>query len=131
MPSTVTAVSMDLLVTTDFPAEQTVTLVPADTIPACVHSDTNVGPTDGSHPRFTNRIVMVRFRPTATLADRQLAIALVNGVVVGGSRASDGSSRVYYVKVADNGSGNGILAAARTLTHLPQVQFAIFEVVFG
>ena len=74
---------------------------------------------------------MVRFRPTATLADRQLAIALVNGVVVGGSCASDGSSRVYYVKVADNDSGNGILAAARTLTHLPQVQFAIFEVVFG
>ena len=126
VPNTVTAVSMDILVTTDFPAEQTVKLVPADTIPAWVHSDTNIGPTDGSHPRFTKRIVMVRFRPTATLADRQLAVALVNGVVVGGSRAG-----VYYVKVADNGSGDGILAAAQTLTHLPQVQFAIFEVLLN
>jgi len=123
VPNTVTAVSMDILVTTDFPAERTVTLVPPNSIPAWVHSDTNVGPTDGSHPRFTKRIVKVAFRPTATLADRQLAVALVNGVVVGGSRAG-----AYYVKVADNGSGDGILAAARTLTHLPQVEFAIFEV---
>ena len=129
VPSTVTAVSMDILVTTDFPAERTVTLVPPDTIPAWVRADTNIGPTDGSHPRFLKRIVEVRFRPTATLADRQLAVALVNGVVVGGSHASDGSLGVYYVKVADNGSGDGILAAAQTLTHLPQVQFAIFKVL--
>jgi hypothetical protein len=127
VPSTVTAVSLDILVTTDFPAEQTVTLVPPDTIPTWVRSDTNMGPTDGSHPRFAKRIVMVSFRPTATLADRQLAVALVNGVIVGGRHAADGSLGVYYVKVADNGSGDGILAAARTLTHLPQVEFAIFE----
>lgn len=126
VPNTVTAVNMDILVTTDFPAEQTVTLLPPDTIPVWVHSDTNVS-ADG--PRFTKRIVKVAFRPTATLADRQLAVALVNGVVVGGRHNPDGSFGVYYVKVADDGSGSGILAAATTLTALPQVQYAVFEVL--
>lgn len=126
VPKTVTAVNMDILVTTDFPAEQTVTLLPPDTIPAWVHSDTNF---TANGPRFTKRIVKVAFRPTATLADRQLAVALVNGVVVGGRHTRDGSSGVYYVKVTDDGSGSGILAASTTLTALPQVQFAIFEVL--
>ncbi|HKT07248.1 MAG TPA: hypothetical protein VJR24_05055 [Gemmatimonadaceae bacterium] len=126
VPNAVTAVSMDILVATDFPAEQTVAILPPDTIPAWVRADSNVS-TDS--PRFSKRIVLVRFRPTATLADRQLAIALVNGVVVGGRHARDGSLGVYYVKVADDGSGSGILEAAKTLTALPQVQFAIFQVV--
>ena len=126
VPNTVTVANVDILVTTDFPAEQTVTLVPPDTIPLWVHSDTNFS-ADG--PRFTKRIVKVSFRPTATLTDRQLAVALVNGVVVGGRHTRDGSLGVYYVKVADDGSGSGILAAATTLTALPQVEFAIFEVL--
>lgn len=128
VPNSVTAVNMDILVTTDFPAEQTVTLLPLDTIPAWVHSDTNV---TADSPRFSKHIVLVAFRPTATLADRQLAVALVNGVVVGGRHSRDGSNGVYYVKVADNGSGSGILAAAKTLTALPQVQFAIFQVALN
>lgn len=109
---------------TDFPAEQTVTLAPPDTIPAWVRSDTNI-----SSDRFAKRIVLVEFRPTATLADRQLAIALVNGVVVGGRRWSDGVRGTYYVKVADDGTGDAILTAAKALTALPQVQFASFEVL--
>ena len=130
VPNTVTAVNMDILVSTDFPAEQTVTMVPPDTIPAWVHSDTNVAPiTDSSAGRFSKRIVEVTFRPTATLADRQLAIGLVNGVVVGGQRSQDGSIGYYYVKVVDDGSGSGILSAAQMLTALPQVQSATFEVL--
>jgi len=75
---------MDILVSTDFPAEQTVTLLPPDTVPAWIHADTNTAPpTDSSGGNYAKRIVIVVFRPTATLADRQLAIALVNGVVVG------------------------------------------------
>lgn len=130
VPNTVTAVNMDILMSTDFPAEQTVTLVPPDTIPAWVHSDTNVAtPTDSSRGNFTKQIVKLRFHQTATLADRQLAVALVNGVVVGGRHNPDGSFGVYYVKVADDGSGSGILAAAKALTALPQVESAIIEVV--
>ena len=130
VPNTVTEVNMDILVSTDFPAKQTVTMVPPDTIPPWVHSDTNVAPiTDSSAGRFSKRIVEVTFRPTATLADRQLAIGLVNGVVVGGQRSQDGSIGYYYVKVVDDGSGSGILSAAQTLTALPQVQSATFEVL--
>ncbi|HEX6807101.1 MAG TPA: hypothetical protein VF118_03890 [Gemmatimonadaceae bacterium] len=125
VPNTVTVLRMNILLTTDFPAEQTVTFVPPDTIPTWVHADTNVS---RDSPRFTKHIVKVRFRPTATLMDRQLAVALVNGVVVGGRHLPDGSFGVYYVKVADDGSGDGILEAAKTLTALPQVESAIFEV---
>jgi len=69
----------------------------------------------------------VVFRPTATLADRQLAIALVNGVVVGGIRTAEGSLGSYYVKVAD-GSEEGVFTAMEALNALPQVQFATLEV---
>ncbi len=128
VPNTVTAVNMDILMTTDFPAEQTVTLVPPDTVAAWVHSDTNVAsPTDSSRGGFSKRIVLVTFRPTATLADRQLAIAIVNGVVVGGDRTPDGSLGYYYVQVSDDGSASGIIAAKQALTALPQVQSATFE----
>jgi hypothetical protein len=117
---------MSILISTDFQAEQTVTLSPPDTLAAWVHSDTNLArPTATSSGNFTKRIVKVRFRSTATLADRQLAIAFVNGTVVGGKRGSGGA---YFVEVADDGTGSGILAAAQRLTALPQVESAIFEV---
>ena len=128
VPNSVTAVSMDIVMTTDFPAERSIAMLPPDTIPAWIHADTNIAPpTDSSRGRYAKRIVIVVFRPTATLADRQLALALVNGVVVGGSHAPDGSFGSYYVKVAD-GSEHGVFTAMRALDALPQVQFATLEV---
>jgi hypothetical protein len=38
-------------------------------------------------------------------------------------------TRHLLLKVADDGTGDGILTAAKALTALPQVQFAIFEVL--
>ena len=132
VPNTVTAVNMDILMTTDFPAEQTVTLVPPDTVAAWVHSDTNIAsPTDSSRGGFSKSIVLVTFRPTATLTDRQLAIALVNGVVVGGDRTPDGRLGCYYVRVSDDGSASGIIAAKEALKALPQVQSATFELLLN
>jgi len=132
VPNTVTAVNMDILMSTDFPAEQTVTLLAPDTIPAWVHSDTNhASPTDSNSGNFSKNIVVITFRPTATLADRQLAVAMVNGVVVGGHSTSDGKYGYYYVKVADDGSGSGIIAAVKALTALPQVQLANFDILLG
>jgi hypothetical protein len=129
VPNTVTAVSMSILISTDFPAEQTVTLAPPDSIPAWVHADSNLAsPTAMGAGNFTKRIVKVRFRPSATLADRQLAIASVNGTVVGGKLPPDGIGGYYLVQVADDGTGSGILTAAKRLTAQPQVESAIFEV---
>src|SRR5690348_17069960 len=97
VPNTVTAVNMDILMITDFPAEQTVALKPPDTVAAWVHADTNIATgTDSTGGGFFKSIVKLRFRSTATLADRQLAVALVNGVVVGGWHTIDGSSGFYY-----------------------------------
>jgi hypothetical protein len=132
VPNSVTVLRMEIRMTADFPAEQTVTLVPPDTVAAWVHADTNIASgTDSTAGGFAKHIVKVRFRPTASLADRQLAIALVNGVIVGGWHTADGSLGFYYVKVADDGTGDGIAAAARVLTALPQVQSAVFVVNLG
>jgi hypothetical protein len=129
VPNTVTVVSMSILVATDFPAEQTVTVAPPPSLPEWVHADTNIsGPTDSVGTSFTKRIVIVRFRPTATLADRQLAVALVNGTVVGGRLYPDGTSGTYYVQVPDDGSGLQLFQARGTLRTLPQVESAILEV---
>ena len=129
VPNTVATVSLDILVTTDFPAEQSVALLPPDTVPSWVRADTNIAPpTDSSPGHFAKRIVIVVFRPTATLADRQLAIAFVNGVVVGGMHSRDGSIGTYYVKVPDDASENGVFAAMQALDALPQVQFATLYV---
>src|SRR6476661_4055365 len=58
VPNTVTAVSMSILISTDFPAEQNVTIAPPDTLPAWVRSDTNVSErTDSVHVRFMKRMI--------------------------------------------------------------------------
>jgi hypothetical protein len=128
VPNTVTAVSMSILLSTDFPAEQSVTTVPPDTIAPWVRADSNVGgrsaPTNIALP-YAKRVLKVFFRGTATLADRQLAVAFVNGTVVGGWRAQDGVSGYYVVMVPDDGTGSGVITARSALRKLPQVQYAL------
>jgi len=127
VPNTVTAVSMSILISTDFPAEQTVTSTPPTAIPDWVQADTNLGgPTAGSvvGVKYFKRVIRVFFKPSATLADRQLAVALVNGVVVGGWRALDGTGGFYVVQVPDDGTGNGVMSASAALQSLPQVAAA-------
>jgi hypothetical protein len=66
-------------------------IVPAeapDTVPAWVYADSNIvsGSPYVSAP-FLRDIIVVTFRPSAPQAERQAAIDLVGGVVVGGTRA--------------------------------------------
>jgi hypothetical protein len=129
VPNSVTAARMSILISTDFPAEQTVTFAPPTSIPDWERSDTDVAaPSTAITGDYTKRIVKVRFRASASLADRQLAIAYVNGVVVGGKRYPNGTAGFYLVQVPDDGSGKGILTAAKRLTSLAQVESAVFEV---
>lgn len=131
VPNTVTAVSMSIVVSTDFPAEQNVTLAPPDTTAKWVEADTNTGgqsaPTSINVP-YSKRVLQIVFTSTATLADRQLAVAAVNGFVVGGKRAADGISGWYVVQVPDDGTGSGVKAARTKLRTLPQVQSAFVMV---
>lgn len=131
VPNTVTAVSMSILISTDFPAEQSVSLAPPDTTAKWVEADTNTGgrtaPTAINVP-YSKRTLQVVFTSTATLADRQLAVAAVNGTVVGGKRAADGISGWYVLQVPDDGTGAGVIAARAILKALPQVQSAFVMV---
>lgn len=128
VPNTVTAVSMSILISTDFPAEQSVTIAPPSTVPDWVHADSSVSaPTDSVHLPFVKRVLQVRFRASATLADRQLAVASVNGAVLGGRLDGGGVNGIYYVQVPDDGTGSGLIDASTALRALPQVQMAFPE----
>jgi len=131
VPKTVTAVSMNVIISADFPAEQNVTLAPPDTTAAWVEADSNTGGRSGPTEigvAYQKRILMVVFQPSATLTDRQLAVASVNGAVVGGRRATDGVSGWYIVQVPDDGTGTGVLAARAILRKQPQVKSAFVSI---
>lgn len=115
VPNAVTAVSMSILVATDFPAEQSVTLSPPALRPNWFDTLTATA--------YVPRVVSVIFKATATLADRQLAIAFVGGSVIGGSPLSIGEG-FYHVFIPDSGQGIQLDTAAARLNRLPQVQAA-------
>lgn len=119
--NTVTSASMSILISTHFPAEQNVTALPPATRPAWFNDDSSwTGP---YHDDFLRRVIRLWFKEGTTLPDRQLAIAYVNGTVVGGERSSSGDG-VYYVQVSDDGSGAQLGDAISRLKGLPQVEVA-------
>ena len=124
VPNSVTAVSMSILVTTDFPAEQNVTLGQPSTVPDWVRADTNIAISGAIGVRHARRVLKVFFKPSATLADRQLAIAYVNGIVIGGLRERNGSG-YYVVQISNNGSDSAVVTARNRLAALPQVRLAL------
>lgn len=65
------------------------------------------------------RLVRVFFQPGATADQRQVAVAAVGGVVVGGSRLG-----YYYVRIGGDGTLATLSAAIETLRALSQVQRA-------
>ncbi|HET9293445.1 MAG TPA: hypothetical protein VFO06_04060 [Gemmatimonadales bacterium] len=98
-----------------------------DTLPAWIYDDSNIvsGSPYYSTP-FLRDIIVVTFRPSANQAERQAAIDLVGGVVVGGAR-SPGAEGDYYVKVATADSGKTLLATAKRLNALSQVLTASLD----
>jgi len=86
-------------------------------------------------PRIPGRVVRnklwVLFRDSASAEQRQAAVDLVQGVVIGGRQI--GPSPYYYLRIPANpDSGGGPLAAViRTLAALPQVQHVMPDFVTG
>jgi hypothetical protein len=72
-------------------------------------------------------VVLLQFRPTATLAEKQAALDMVRGSVIGGGWGS-----FYYVRVPndDNPDGGAQTAIDRLVT-LPQVQRAMPDITIG
>ena len=128
---TVTAISFRIDISAHFPAELSMTNTPPDTVATWVEADTNVGGRSGpsviSIP-YAKRVLDVRFRNWATLGDRQIALAAVNGEVVGSWGSKDGVIRIYVVRIPDDGTGSGVMAARSALKRLPQVEAALIRV---
>jgi hypothetical protein len=86
-------------------------------------------------PRFPGRVVRNKlwllFRDSASAEQRQAAVDLVQGVVIGGREF--GPNPYYYLRIPANpDSGAGPLAAIiRTLAGLPQVQHVMADAVTG
>jgi len=123
--NTVTEVTMGVAISTDFPAEQNVAAMPPDSVPDWLSADSSaIGPTDSIGFSFTKNAAIVVFEEGATLAERQLAVALVGGRVVGGRPSLHGAGD-YLVWLPDDGSGSQLVTATRRLRALPQVRIAL------
>lgn len=71
---------------------------------------------------FPRHIVLLSFSEATTLAERQAAVDLVDGTVVGGIPVSE--QGIYIIRVEDDARGVGVCEAARTLEGLPSVEVA-------
>jgi hypothetical protein len=78
---------------------------------------------------FPRNLIVVLFQTGATLTERQEALALINGEVVGGSR--HGTSGTYYIRVEDHGTADPLFAAIAKLETLPQVAVAIPDILIN
>lgn len=118
VPNTITAVNMDILMSTDFPAELTVTATPPDSEPSWFDDDSSWA--HSNHGGDLNGVVTLCFTNTATLQDRQLAVAFAGGKIIGGSPVSGGDG-CYFMQTPNN-SAAALDTAINRLKTLPQVQ---------
>jgi len=118
VPNTVTAVNMDILMSTDFPAELNVTATPPDSEPGWFRNDSSWS--HSNHGGDLNGVVSLCFKSTATVQDRQLAVAFAGGTIIGGTAVSGGDG--CYFMQAPNSSAAALDTAINRLKSLPQVQ---------
>ena len=79
--------------------------------------------------RVSTAVLSVFFEFGAMQSERQAAVDLVGGTVIGGVNA--GSNGWYYVRVEGDGTIERIFEIAHTLDALPQVTLAAPYTVFG
>ncbi len=108
--------------TTD-PARFTVPPTAPDFLPDDMHADSSIiEDTEYISGPFLRDVIGVAFMPGATQAERQAAIDMVGGVVIGRmAYAGDGE---YYVRIAGDSTGEAVTKASDLLESLPQVYAA-------
>ncbi len=83
--------------------------------------------------RIVRDVLSIQFFPSATLAERQRAIALANGVVIGGSRVGYPEHaylvRIPYALSAGDGLLDPLLRAIGVLRVQPTIEFATFAIL--
>lgn len=101
--------------------------VPPDTMPADAFGE--IAP----NGVMSVDVLVVQFRQTATLDQKQEAIALVNGTVIGGLPAppeiSSSLEGFYVIRIPGDGTSAGMNRALEQLRALPQVLVAVPNVV--
>ena len=105
-------------------SEQRVPAVAPDTVPEGFYDSTNVmlnSPYFGLSRRLVKDVVAIRFTSAATREERQAAVDVIQGEVVGGYRPSPDMEGSYFVRIDDDGTGLQMRAAVDTLMKLPTV----------
>jgi predicted secreted Zn-dependent protease len=114
-------------------ASSGVPVVPPDSLPSDL-TDSTKWASGGTYYNGTilREIILVRFRPGTSQADRQAAIDLVHGVVAGGRRFSATTEGLYLIRIPTDGTINPLIQAVSTLQALPQVSSAdVDEIIFN
>jgi subtilisin family serine protease len=105
-------------------SENHVPAVAPDTVPEGFYDSANVmlnSPYFGLSRRVIKDIVAIRFTATATRDERQAAVDVIRGQVVGGHRPSPAMEGSYFVRIDDDGTGLQMRAAVDTLIKMPTV----------
>ncbi|HEV3048863.1 MAG TPA: S8 family serine peptidase, partial [Longimicrobium sp.] len=93
-----------------------------DSVPEAVYAAANVeSSSELMTGRFLRNVAVVMFREDATQAQKETAVRLVQGEVVGGYRYPEGDGH-YYVRIPHNGTAGPLLAALDRLEAMPQVE---------
>jgi hypothetical protein len=92
--------------------------LPPDSVPDWVLADSSIG-ADG----YTKGVIDVIFTEVSTQAQRQAAIDLVNGLVIGGDPDETGDG-FYIIAIADSGAGVELDSAIAILMTQPVVELA-------
>ena len=71
---------------------------------------------------FLRDVIAVAFQPGATQEQRQAAIDMIGGRVIGGMAYAGGGE--YYVRIAGDSTGEAVTKAVELLETLPQVYVA-------
>jgi len=100
------------------PAPPRVPAVPPDTVPSDRYAAERLDPSR----RFPRDLVVIGFRPGATLAEKEAALDLVQGAVVGGWPLPPGMGEgLYLVRIREDGTMGPLTRAIAQLRVLPQV----------
>jgi len=126
VPRTVSGYSFTVRVFTTTPHESRVPLQPPAAEPAWFRDPSNSIRCFGNSTAMCLKgVVRVMFRALASQEERQSAVDMVKGSVVGGG---DG---FYYVSVPGNGTLANLEGHIRNLERLPQVQAALRYITYG
>ncbi|HEX7119554.1 MAG TPA: hypothetical protein VF212_12240 [Longimicrobiales bacterium] len=102
-----------------------------DTAPHGFYDESNIRSGSAcATARMLRGIVAVWFQEGTTQSEKQAAVDLIGGEVVGGFGAGDHDSEgIYYVRVEDDEEGKVLCEAIETLNALPQFSVAMPELL--